>query len=115
MSPAHDRQIVRDICVERLRATSLTARWIELEGAADPRSRLEADTVRREAKDVLRHYTQLLLELGEPRATALELVAELATEVASQAHGTLTADDLRQELFEYASDVSPSPSITRAI
>jgi hypothetical protein len=104
----YDRQIVRDICVERSRATSLAARWVALEGApSNPRTRLEADTARRELKGVLRHYTQLLLELGQPRATALALVSELATEVASQSRGTVTADDLRQELFEYASDVSP--------
>jgi hypothetical protein len=111
--PAYDRRIVRDICVERSRASSLAARWVTLEGASsDPRTRLEADTARLELKGALRHYTQLLLELGEPRATALELVDELAAEVASHTRGAVTADDLRQELFEFASDVSPTRSLS---
>ena len=109
-APAYDRRVVRDICVERSRATSLAARWVALESSpSNPRSRLEADTARRELKGVVRNYTQLLLELGEPRATALALVDELATEVAPHARGALTADELREELFECAADVTPKP------
>ena len=110
-SPTYDRRIVRDICVERSRASSLASRWVALEGSpSNPRTRLEADTTRRELKGVVRHYTQLLLELGQPRAIALELVSELAAEVASQSRGEVSADDVRQELFEFASDVSPRRS-----
>jgi hypothetical protein len=108
----YDRRIVRDICVERSRAATLATEWVALEGTRDPRSRLKADKARRELKGVLRHYTQLLLELGEPRATALALVSELAAEVAPHSRGDMSEDDLRQELVEYTSDVMPGRAVT---
>lgn len=111
-----NREMVRDICVERARAVFLAARWLHLfETAADSAGRALEETARVELKIGVRRYTRLLLEFGETRSTALLLVAELATEVARQQAGDPAfADELRDELIEWVLDVTPlAPSVHR--
>jgi hypothetical protein len=103
------RQVVREICVERARAVFLATRWtVLLETAADSASRTLAETTRLELRMAVRRYARLLLELGEPRSQSLLLVAELAAEVARHnGWDAAAADDLRDEMVEWAMDVSP--------
>src|SRR5688500_15287005 len=105
-----NRQLVREICIERSLAVFLAARWVHLaETAADSAGRTLEETTRLELKMVIRRYARLLLQLGEPRSSAWLLVGELATEIAQQyGWNAAAADDLRDELVEWASDVSPS-------
>lgn len=107
---ASDREVVREICVNRSLAGFLGTRWLQLlDDATDPQLRALEDATRHELKRVVRRYARELLQLGESRSTMVSLVSELATQVASQcAHHNMSQDDVRDELVEWVRDVSPA-------
>jgi hypothetical protein len=105
-----EREIVRDICVQRSRAGFLTARLLKLrDDCADPTMDLatiagDTEETRVLLRQVVQQYTHALVELGEPRNVVLRLVDELGLEAerdeASATSGTL--DELRLELTRWA-------------
>ena len=105
-----DRDLVREVCVDRSRAGFLGTRWSQLlDNATDPQLRALEESTRQELKGVVRRYARELLDIGESRSTMLILVAELATQIANQrASASPSFEEVRDELVEWVRDVSPS-------
>ena len=104
-----DRALVREVCVDRSRAGFLGTRWSQLlDDVSDPQLRALEETTRLELKGVVRRYARELLEIGESRRTMVNLVAELATQIAShRTSASMSMEDVRDELVEWVRDVSP--------
>jgi hypothetical protein len=81
-----ERELVRQICVQRSRAGFLAARLLELEtDLGDAWSFLpavagDAEETRNVLRPVIQEYVRLLVQLGESRDAVLRLVQELPLE-----------------------------------
>jgi hypothetical protein len=104
-----ERDIVRDLCVERSRAGFLAARLLKFGDGADapadlaPLSR-DIEQTRAELGAVVRSYARLLLRMGESRNAVLVLVNELASQANGGRSGTNTqaVEELQEDLLEWA-------------
>jgi hypothetical protein len=104
-----DRDLLRDACVERSRAGFLAMRFLALReenSAGDLRSAELLHDTRGELQGIVLRYASLLVRLGEPRATVLSLVNELATSLAAHAQWSSSnhVDALRADLLQWALD-----------